>query len=183
MAIPEHAKMVFKGKNFDVYQWEQEMFDGSKKIFEKLKRNDAIDIIAISEDKKILILEEEQPGRDPFYGLVGGTCEDGEEPLETAKRELLEETGLISDDWELFRSSQKSSRIEHYDHLFIARNCKKVKEQNLDSGEKIKIRIVDWNELLKILADPKFRVKNFALEVFTQIFLGQEESIKNMILK
>ncbi|KKP89624.1 MAG: NUDIX hydrolase [Candidatus Moranbacteria bacterium GW2011_GWC2_37_73] len=32
--IPEHAKKVFSGTFFDVYQWEQEMFDGSKKIKE-----------------------------------------------------------------------------------------------------------------------------------------------------
>ena len=39
MKIPKNATKVFSGKTFDVYQWEQEMFDGSKKIFEKLKRN------------------------------------------------------------------------------------------------------------------------------------------------
>jgi len=48
MKIPDNATMVFKGKTFDVYQWEQEMFDGKKKIWERLKRNHSIDIIAVS---------------------------------------------------------------------------------------------------------------------------------------
>ena len=46
------------------------MFDGSIHIFEKLKRNHTIDIVAISEDGHIFILEEEHPGRPPFYGLI-----------------------------------------------------------------------------------------------------------------
>ena len=37
MKVPKQAKRVFKGVIFDVYQWEQEMFDGTKEIFEKLK--------------------------------------------------------------------------------------------------------------------------------------------------
>jgi hydrolase, NUDIX family len=61
MKIPKNATKVFSGKTFDVYQWEQEMFDGSKKIFEKLKRNDSLDIIAINKNNEIYILEEEHP--------------------------------------------------------------------------------------------------------------------------
>jgi hypothetical protein len=45
MPIPEHAKKVFAGKTFDVYHYEQKMFDGSTQIFEKLKRNHSVDII------------------------------------------------------------------------------------------------------------------------------------------
>jgi len=58
--IPENAEQVFKGQIFDVYHWRQEMFDGSTETFEMLKRPDTIKIIAIK-DKKIVILEEEQP--------------------------------------------------------------------------------------------------------------------------
>ncbi len=171
MKIPSHAKRVFEGKTFNVYQWEQEMFDGSRKTFEKLRRNDSVDIVAVLPDGKIVILEEEHPGRPPFYGLVGGTCEDGEDPLETAERELLEETGLESAEWELFGSYSRSSRIDHQSHIFIARNCRKVENQNLDSGERINVRTVEWPEFLQIVADPKFRVQEFALEALRQVFV------------
>ncbi|MDD2487232.1 MAG: NUDIX hydrolase [Candidatus Gracilibacteria bacterium] len=182
MKIPEHAKKVFEGKTFDTYQWEQEMFDGSMKIFEKLKRNDTIDIIAVSEDGYIYILEEEHPGRPLFYGLVGGTCEIGEEAIETAKRELLEETGLESSDWEIFGTYTKSSRIDYDGYVYIARNCKKIKEQELDPGEKIIVRKVEWKEFIDIVADPKFRVSEFALDALRYIYLGKEEELKKNIL-
>ena len=38
--LPKNAKRVFKGKIFDVYQWDQKMFDNSVEIFEKMKRTD-----------------------------------------------------------------------------------------------------------------------------------------------
>jgi len=32
--VPEEAKLVFKGIIYDVYQWEQKMFDGTFSTFE-----------------------------------------------------------------------------------------------------------------------------------------------------
>jgi len=66
MKTPKNAIKVFSWKTFDVYQWEQKMFDWSKKTFEKLKRNDSVDIIAINKNKEIYILEEQQPWREAF---------------------------------------------------------------------------------------------------------------------
>ena len=40
--IPPDAKRVFKGKIFEAYQWEQELYDGTKTIFEKLARDDSV---------------------------------------------------------------------------------------------------------------------------------------------
>lgn len=181
MAIPPHAKKVFIWKIFDTYQWDQLIFDWNTKIFEKLKRNDTTDIVAISEDWLIYILEEEQPWRPPFYGLVWWTCEDWEEPIFTAKRELLEETGLVSDDWEFFKAYTKSSKIDYKGNLFIVRNCKKIQEQELDPWEKIVIRKVNWQEFLDIVADPKFRVQEFALDILRYLYLWKEEELKRII--
>ncbi|EKE27202.1 MAG: NUDIX hydrolase [uncultured bacterium (gcode 4)] len=183
MKIPEHAKLVFKWKMFDTYQWEQEMFDWSTKTFEKLKKNNTIDIVAVSEDWYIYILEEEQPWRPPFYGLVWWTCEKWEDTIDTAKRELLEETGLISNDWTLFKSYTKSSKIDYESVIYIAKNCKKIQEQNLDSGEKITFKKVNWKEFVDIVADPKFRVQEFALDVLRHLYLWKEKELKDIILR
>ena len=60
MKIPINAKKVFSGIIFDTYQWEQEMYDGSHKIFEMVKRSPTVDVIATMDDK-IITLWEEQP--------------------------------------------------------------------------------------------------------------------------
>ncbi|RKW24928.1 NUDIX hydrolase [Candidatus Gracilibacteria bacterium] len=181
--IPENAICVYKGKLFSIWQWEQEMFDGKIKTFEKVERPDTIDIIASTNEGKILILEEKQPGRDIFYGLIGGTCENNELPIETAKRELLEETGMISNDWEKFGSFKISSKFAYESHIFIAKNCKKITNQNLDEGgEIINIKEMEWKEFLDFIASDDFKVKEFALEALKMIYNGKEEELKNIIL-
>jgi hypothetical protein len=79
--IPENAKLAFKGKIFDVYQWEQEMYDGSKTIFEKIKRPDTVVVFPVLDDGTILLTEQEQPGREPFIDAPGGRVDEGEEGL------------------------------------------------------------------------------------------------------
>lgn len=53
MKIPEDAKLVFKGVIFDVYQWEQEMFDGTYETFEAIKRVGTVQIIPTIGDKAL----------------------------------------------------------------------------------------------------------------------------------
>lgn len=72
--LPAHAKKVFQGKIFAVYQWEQALYDGSTAIFEKLARADAASVIPVTTDKKIIVTEQEQPSLKPFWGTIGGCC-------------------------------------------------------------------------------------------------------------
>ena len=55
--IPADAKRVFEGVIFDVYQWQQKMFDGSTETFEVLKRPDSVEVIAIKDGKMVVIHE------------------------------------------------------------------------------------------------------------------------------
>ncbi len=180
--LPKNAECVFEGITFSIYQWEQKLFNGETAIFEKAKRNNTIDVVAITENWKILILEEEQPWREKFYWLVWWSCEKNEKPFQTAQRELLEETGMVSDDWELFSSHTPSSRMVYKNHIFIARNCKKIQEQSLDAWwEKIKVIEVEWNEFLEFIVSDAFRVKEFSLEVLKMLYKNQEQELKKRI--
>ena len=58
MKIPNKAKKVFEGVIFDIYQWQQEMYDGSTATFEMLDRDNTIQVIATMDDKIILINEK-----------------------------------------------------------------------------------------------------------------------------
>ena len=62
MKIPDNAKLVFKGVIFDVYQWQQELFDGSQATFEALKRPGTVQVIPTVGDR-VLLSYEEQPGK------------------------------------------------------------------------------------------------------------------------
>lgn len=155
MRTPPHAKKVFEGVIWDVYHWQQEMFDGSFETFEMLKRKNTVEVVATM-NGKVLIAEQEQPGKDFFYSPFGGRQEENEPPEETAKRELLEETGLKAGKLKLWNKfDNKNIDWEHF--VFIGKNCKKVGQQQLDSGEKIKIKELSFEEWLDILDDKNWR--------------------------
>jgi len=155
--IPPHAKRVFEGVIFDIYQWEQELYDGSKVIFEKAARDDTVVVIPTLEDKKFLFLTDEQPSRDPILTFPAGRMDKaGEDPLTSIKRELLEETGYASDDWILWRSFQPASKIDWAVYIFVARKCKKVAEPNPGPGERITLQLKTFDEIIEIANDPRF---------------------------
>jgi ADP-ribose pyrophosphatase len=164
--IPVHAKKVFKGVIFDVYQWEQEMFDGTTETFEKLKRPDTVVVFAVLDDGKILLTEQEQPGKEPFIGATGGRVDEGEEVLEAARRELLEESGYEAKELILWDVQQPASKIEWVVYTFVAKGLKKVADLNLDAGEKIKLFTRTLDELIEmVVKDPgKFTEKEVTLK-------------------
>ncbi len=154
--IPENAKMVFKGEMFDVYQWEQELFDGTIKTFEKIKRPDTVAVFPVLDDGKILLLEQEQPGKNPYIGTPGGRVDEGEDILTAAKRELLEESGYEAEEYILWDSQHPVSKIDWVVYTFIAKGLKKVSEPNLDAGEKMKPLLVSLDELIDIAVSKNF---------------------------
>lgn len=164
--IPPHAKRVFKGVIFDVYQWEQEMFDGTRAIFEKLKRPDTVVVFPVLPDGKIILTEQEQPGKKPFIGATGGRIDEGEDVMTAAKRELLEESGYIAEEFILWDSQQPISKIDWAVYTFVAKKLKKVADLNLDAGEKIKLKSVTLDELIEIGGQDNFYEKEVAFKLF-----------------
>lgn len=155
--IPPEAKMVFKGVRYEVWQWEQKMYDGSTATFERITRRDSVNILAVVGDS-LIVQKQEQPGWfGPLTTLPGGIVDEGEEPLAAAKRELLEETGFVSDDWVLWESATPSLTTMFTAYTFIARNCKKNEEPRSDAGEKIENRFASFEEFLELSEDPLFR--------------------------
>lgn len=155
--IPEHAKKVFKGKIFEVWQWEQKMFDGSTKTFEQLKRPDTAQVIAVVGDKILMQIESQPHRKESFPSIPGGRVEEGEEALQAAKRELTEETGYASSEWVLWRTISPMVKIEWTVFTYIARNCTPEKAVSPDAGEKMETRLVDFEEFMTVATeDPLF---------------------------
>lgn len=155
--IPKEATLAFTGERCRIYQWPQEMYDGSIATFEKIVRLSGSNVIAIV-DGKILIEEQQQPHRGSFICLPGGHVDSWEEPLlDTAKRELKEETGFETDDWELLADISRRDFMVFEHHLFLARGCRRVAEPKLDNGEKITIMLVSVEEFKNVMEDPRWR--------------------------
>lgn len=177
--LPQNAKKVFSGVIFDVYQWQQKMFDGSTETFEKLSRPDTVVVFPVLDDNKILLTRQEQPGKEPFIAAAGGRVDPGEEILEAAKRELLEETGYEAQEWVLWKAEQPISKIEWSIYVFIARDLKKVADLSLDAGEKIELMPVSFDEFLEFASQPDF----YEQEIFKEVVLAQANENKKSKLR
>ena len=182
MSIPKEATCVFSWEIFDVYQRQQQMFDWSFQTFERATRPDTVNIIALLDTWNIVVTEERQPWSLPFCGLVWWRCDEWESALQSAKRELLEETWLVSEDWSLFTTYNLQSKVLYQSSVYIARNCTKISEQDLDVwGEKIKLLELSWEEFLDFIAREDFRSSQFALDLLRSVYLWQEAQITKRI--
>ena len=89
-----------------------------------------------------------------FYTGVCGNffIDKGEEALDAAKRELLEEVGAksLTNSFELLGVSyadEATSGAKLY--YYLARDCEIVAEQNLDCDEMIDVTVVSLDEVLE----------------------------------
>lgn len=146
--------------HYDIWEYPVVLPNGGAAIYEVCVRQDAAMIIAEQDGKIVLTKQVQQRGGIPRYCLLGGMIENGEHPLHAAKRELAEESGLTSDDWELVAEVRHNNRMIWSDYLFIARNCKKTTEVHLDAGEQIDlIRVTPSEFMTQILLSENFREK------------------------
>lgn len=153
--IPENAECVFKGIIFDVYHWQQELYDGSFTIFEMLKRPDTVEVLAIK-DGKIVVQEQEQPGTKMFLDFPCGRHDvESESELEAAKRELLEETGMSFRNWKLIDVHQPHKKIDWLVYTFLATEFISQVDQKLDAGERINVTFKSIEEIKELQQDDK----------------------------
>ena len=112
-----------------------------------------INVIAITEDGLFVMEEQYRHGLGIIeHELCAGMIEDGESPLEAAKRELKEETGYAGGDWKLFmKSSPNPSSMNNINYTFLAKGVKKQFEQRLDNREFINVSLLTKDEIKALL--------------------------------
>jgi ADP-ribose pyrophosphatase len=156
--IPSWAKPVFSWIRSEIYQWDQEMYDGSFSPFECIRFQDWAFVVPILPDGNILMTLQEQPGKSEFYSLPGWwVSTPDEDPLICAQREFLEETGYVSDEWELWFRYDGTANVMTYTYYYIARNCQYQQSIRQDPGEKIKLVEMTFDEFLMLSSDPRFQ--------------------------
>ncbi|MCI8445204.1 MAG: NUDIX domain-containing protein [Bacilli bacterium] len=67
------------------------------------------------DNNRILLIKKEGGPYDGMLDLPGGTIEFGEVPEKTLKREMLEETGLLVEDYKLFDANSVVFEYSHHE--------------------------------------------------------------------
>lgn len=118
-----------------------------------LEYPDWVNVIAITKDGEFVMVEQYRHGlHEVFVELCAGVIEEGESPLDGAKRELLEETGYTGGEWSLLNKiAQNPSTCTNYTYCFLAKDVVKTDRQHLDATEDIRIRLLSEEEVLDML--------------------------------
>ena len=115
---------------------------------------DASAIVALDEGGNLILKREYRYCYDrELLEIPAGAFNDGEtDPLAVARRELLEETGYVSDDWEyLGPTVESSAKLTNFMHIFLARNCRKVALQQLDATEELTVELVPLSKAVDMV--------------------------------
>ena len=145
--VPDQAELAFQGMIFDVYQWPQQLFDGSEHRFEMLKRTDTVNVICVVEDK-IIVLDDEQPHLGARLSFPGGRVDPEDATIEAAaRREIHEETGYSFNNWRLIKVYQPYRKIEWFVYVWLAWDVSAKDEPHTDPGEKITSRQLSFDQL------------------------------------
>lgn len=123
--------------------------NGEVSTREIIKVKDSVGILALNKDGKVIMVKQYRKAIEKeIYEIPAGCIDDGEDALETAKRELLEETGYAEGEFSLigeFYSSPGTSRTKQ--SLFFAKDVVKVSENlDLDSDEFLVVEEISVEE-------------------------------------
>ncbi len=107
----------------------------------------------LENDQVVLIRNYRIALEAPLIELPAGTLEPGEDPRESAGRELAEETGYLAQQLEALITFYSSPGILHEKmHLFLATGLQPGPTA-LEPGEEIEPLIVPWSRALEMARD------------------------------
>ena len=148
--------MVYDGHFLKVQRDTIELPAGTRTAREYILQPGAVVILPLLDDGKVLLERQfRYPLHDVFIEFPAGKIDPGEDPLDCAKRELVEETGYTATDWQFVSTIHNAIAYsdEHLD-LYLARGLKQG-EQKLDDGEFLELFTATIDELLQWVREGK----------------------------
>lgn len=151
------GELVYDGKLLKVYRDEVLLPNGKTSYREYLLHHGASCILARLPNGKFIV---EKQFRYPFhtvlYEFPAGKCDAGENPEQTAIRELEEETGYLAHKIKLigkiYPTVAYSSEVIH---LYYAEDLEKTKT-HLDEGEFVEVVEMTFEEIMELLKNGEF---------------------------
>ena len=151
-------RRIFSGVLLKLNKDIVELNNGNSQVREYIKTDDASCCVAIDKDDNIILVKQYRYAQKrELIELPAGKIDKGETPIETAKRELLEETGFISDEWKEIGFFYPATYSTQKLYIFLAKNVIWKQDLNLDEGEFLSVLKIPYNDFLKKIINGKIK--------------------------
>jgi len=175
--LTEHfiaGERVYDGVLLKVQRDVVRLPDGSQGTREYIRHPGAVAIVPVFDDGRVLLERQfRYPHRRVFIELPAGKLETGEPHLDTAKRELLEETGYSAAEWT--RLGVIHTAIAYTDEaieLFLAKKLKNEGKPRLDAGEFVETIALSFDAAIEMVRDGRITdAKSVAGLLWMKVFL------------
>jgi ADP-ribose pyrophosphatase len=119
----EAEREVFRGRVIRLVNRDLVLPNGRNTTFSIVEHPGAVAIVPVFDNGDVILLRQFRPsiGKE-LYEIPAGTLEEGESPLATAKREIVEETGFKARKWEKISEFYTAPGFcTELMHVFVAR--------------------------------------------------------------
>ncbi|MDZ5471124.1 NUDIX hydrolase (plasmid) [Bacillus sp. 31A1R] len=172
------TEKIFSGRVISLQVDDVELPNGKTSKREIVKHPGAVAVIAIKDDNKIVMVEQfRKPLERSLVEIPAGKLEAGEEPINTARRELEEETGYVCDELEWLISFYTSPGFaDELIHLYVAKGLKKKENAaQLDEDEFVNLVELTLEEAVQYVGEKKIYDAKTA---FAVQYLQLKEALK-----
>jgi 8-oxo-dGTP pyrophosphatase MutT (NUDIX family) len=129
--------------------------NGGKGIYGKVHfKNIAVGVLVLDENLDTYLVGQYRFTLNAYsWEMPEGGCLVGSEPLDSAKRELLEETGLIAEEWtQLFQMHLSNSVSDELAIIFLARKLHQG-EAEPEETEQLIVKKIPFAEMVKMVEE------------------------------
>lgn len=168
----KNKKILLKNEIFEV---EEENFN--KMPFYRLKCPDWVNVIALTEGDKVVLVRQYRFGiKKNTLEIPGGQIDlNDKSPEEAAKRELIEETGYGGGEWEYLGFVHPNPAIlNNKCHSFFVKNVKKISNIKNDENEKTEVVLKPLKIINDLILNGKI-THSLVLNAFQLFFLKKRQ--------
>jgi 8-oxo-dGTP pyrophosphatase MutT (NUDIX family) len=137
-------KLIFETPIFQLWRWvRRSPASGVQGEFYTLDTPDWVNVIALTPSDEVVLINQFRHGTGEItLEIPGGLVDPGEKPVQSAARELLEETGFKGDEPIFLGTVTPNPAIQdNRCHTYLIRNAEKVREKELEQYEEIEVVI------------------------------------------